>query len=61
MLDTTQTQETLKWLQAQIQHANSVIKESQQELNFGREAQYEGMREAYMQVLNWIHSRSDAA
>lgn len=61
MLDTQQTQETLKWLQSQIQHANFVIKESQQELNFGREAQYEGMREAYMQVMNWISSHSDAA
>ena len=60
-MDTQQTQETLNWIQAQIAHANGVIKEAQTELNFGREAQYEGMREAYMQVLNWIDRHKNLA
>ncbi len=61
MMNSEQTQETLKWLQSQIQHSSFVIKEAQTELNFGREAQYEGMREAYMQVLNWINTHKVVA
>jgi hypothetical protein len=49
-----QLRETLRWLQMQIDHASDVIKESRVNQNFGREAQYEGMREAYTQVLKWI-------
>ncbi len=56
-----QLQETLRWLQSQIQHSNFAIKEAQNELNFGREAQHEGMREAYMQVLNWMTSHGSLA
>ena len=47
-------QEMVRWLQMQIDHAKEVINESRKEGNFGREAQYEGVREAYMQCLSQI-------
>ncbi len=46
--------EMVSWLQMQIDHSKEVINESHNEGNFGREAQYEGMREAYMQCLSQI-------
>ena len=47
-------QEMINWLQMQIDHSKEIINQSQQVGNFGREAQYEGMREAYMQCLNQL-------
>lgn len=47
---------TLKWLQSQIDHASHVIRDSQENQNFGRTAQYEGMREAYLQCFNWLNT-----
>lgn len=46
--------ELLRWLQMQINHSKEVIRKAHEEKNFGREAQYEGMREAYMQCLNQL-------
>jgi hypothetical protein len=49
-----QIESFVNWLQSQISHSKDTINESQQACNFGREAMYEGMRDAYMQCLNWF-------
>ena len=53
-LSTEQIMDFVKWLNSQIDHSNNLKKQSQQECNFGREAMAEGMRDAYMQCLNWF-------
>lgn len=45
-------QEILKWLNDQIEYANEAIHESHQSHNYGRESQYEGIRDAFMRCLN---------
>jgi hypothetical protein len=40
------------WLNGQIQHLNSSINDAHDVKNFGREAQFEGMRDAFMRCLN---------
>lgn len=47
--------EMLHWLQMQIDHSKEVIRKSHDEKNFGREAQYEGMHEAYMQCMSQLN------
>ncbi len=42
----------ITWLNKQIDNANHVIRESQENSNFGREAKYEGVREAFLECLN---------
>ena len=49
-----QIMEFVKWLNNQIDHSTRLKKKSQTECNFGREAMAEGMRDAYMQCLNWF-------
>ena len=40
------------WLNGQVEHLSSAINEAQDGKNFGREAQFEGMRDAFMRCLN---------
>lgn len=40
------------WLNNQVEHLNSSINHAHQDKNFGREAQYEGMRDAFIRCLN---------
>ncbi len=47
-----QIQEVLKWLNDQIEYANESIHEAHQSRNYGRESQYEGVRDAFMRCLN---------
>ncbi|HVA99023.1 MAG TPA: hypothetical protein VNG53_09015 [Bacteroidia bacterium] len=47
-------QELIRWLNDQINHANGVIEESQRNHNYGRESQYEGIRDAFMRCLNKV-------
>jgi len=53
-MNTEQLHEMVSWLQMQIEHSKEVINDARSNFNFGREAQYEGMREAYMQCLNML-------
>jgi len=49
-----QLMELKKWLQGQIQAANKVIYDAHDTHNYGREALYEGMRDAFMRCLNQL-------
>ncbi|MBI4930112.1 MAG: hypothetical protein HY841_05065 [Bacteroidetes bacterium] len=40
------------WLNGQVEHLSSAINEAHDDSNFGREAQFEGMRDAFMRCLN---------
>ena len=44
--------EVIKWLRDQITYANEAINEAHEKHNFGRESQYEGVRDALMRCLN---------
>jgi hypothetical protein len=50
-----QLQEMIIWLNAQIEHSSTVINDSKKSSNFGREAQYEGMRDAFIRCLNMLN------
>lgn len=44
--------EFLNWLNTQVEHLSGAINEAHDGKNFGREAQCEGMRDAFMRCLN---------
>lgn len=50
-MDTDQLQNMINWLNLQIGHLNKAIKEAHQANNYGRELQYEGMRDAFIIFL----------
>lgn len=45
-------QEFVAWIKGQVEHLNGAINTAQQDRNFGREAQYQGMRDAFIRCLN---------
>ena len=45
-------QEMVQWLNQQISHINEAINKARNENNYGRESQYEGMRDAFIRCLN---------
>lgn len=47
-----QLQHMLNWLKDQIEYANEAIQEAHAAHNYGRESQYEGIRDAFMRCLN---------
>jgi hypothetical protein len=51
-----QLQEMVQWLNQQIAHINTAINEAHKECNYGRESQYEGMRDAFMRCLNKLNT-----
>jgi hypothetical protein len=51
-----QLQEMVQWLNQQIAHINNSINEAHTECNYGRESQYEGMRDAFMRCLNKLNT-----
>lgn len=55
-MNSEQIQEMVHWLNQQITHANDVINEAHLTNNYGRENQYEGMRDAFMRCLNKINN-----
>ena len=55
-MDKDQLQLLIRWLNAQINHTNKTITEAHDANNFGRETQYEGMRDAFMRCLNKLNS-----
>ncbi len=50
--------EMLKWLNDQIEYANESIHEAHTTRNYGRESQYEGVRDAFMRCLNKLKQGS---
>jgi hypothetical protein len=42
----------VNWLNGQLVHLTTAINEAHEERNFGREAQYQGMRDAFVRCLN---------
>lgn len=42
----------VSWLSSQVEHLNSTINDAHEKQNLGREAQCEGMRDAFMRCLN---------
>lgn len=42
----------VNWLHGQVEHLSNAINDAHAGKNFGREAQYEGMRDAFMRCLN---------
>ena len=40
------------WLNSQVEHLTMEIHDAHDVRNFGREAQFEGMRDAFMRCLN---------
>ncbi|MEO6884225.1 MAG: hypothetical protein ABI199_09400 [Bacteroidia bacterium] len=57
-MNSEKLQELIRWLNVQIHHANEVIEESQRNRNYGRESQYEGIRDAFMRCLNKLGGES---
>ncbi len=42
----------VNWLNGQVEHLSGAINDAHEGKNYGREAQYEGMRDAFMRCLN---------
>lgn len=57
LMDQEQLQQLLSWLNEQIRQSKRVMSEAQQTHNYGREAMYEGMKEAYERCLGHISTR----
>lgn len=55
-MNTEQLQNLIRWINDQIKHANETINESRKVQNYGREIQYEGVRDALMRCLNKLTS-----
>ena len=51
-MNTQKLNDFVSWLSGQVEHLSSAITEAQDSKNFGREAQFEGMRDAFMRCLN---------
>lgn len=51
-----QLQEVVTWLNQQITHVNESILEAHRTNNWGRETQYEGMRDAFLRCLNKLNN-----
>lgn len=47
-----QLRDFVSWLNNQVEHLTCAINDAHDGKNFGREAQYEGMRDAFMRCLN---------
>ena len=44
------------WINMKLKFINAIIKQAQQSHNYGKEIQYAGMREAYLEFLQKINS-----
>jgi len=51
-----QIQQMVQWLNQQIIHSNESINEAHQTNNYGRESQFEGMRDAFMRCLKKLNN-----
>ena len=57
-MEKKQLQELINWLTIQINYTGKVINESHDVSNIGREVQYEGMRNAFMECLNKLSGKA---
>jgi len=55
-MNTEQIQQMVQWLNQQIVHSNESINEAHHTNNYGRESQFEGMRDAFMRCLNKLNN-----
>lgn len=53
-----QVHELLSWINSQLTHINKVINESHEKSNFGREAMFEGKRDAYLELMRKLKSET---
>ena len=44
--------EVVTWIKKQVEHLTVAINSAHEDMNYGREAQYEGMRDAFIRCLN---------
>jgi hypothetical protein len=49
-------QEMSDWINMKLKFINAIIKQAQLSHNYGKEIQYAGMREAYLEFLQKINS-----
>jgi|GEM_PF-1431410 len=54
-----QFQHMITWLNQQIIRLNESINEARQTNNYGRETQYEGMRDAFIKFLNKLKNTDE--
>ncbi len=54
-----QLQQLIKWLNIQIVRLTESIQEAHQTNNYGRELQYQGMRDAFQKFLNKFNNAND--
>ena len=57
-MSSEQIQTIIRWLNDQINLTNSRISEAHRTNNFGKETQFEGMRDAFMRCLNKLNNAS---
>lgn len=55
-MSTEKIQNMVSWLNEQIKYANETIKESKRTCNYGRETQYEGVRDAFIRCLKKLNA-----
>jgi len=44
-------QDLISWLQRQVEFSSEIINQARETQNYGKETQYEGMREAYLKCI----------
>lgn len=52
MQDKKAIEELSDWIQVKLKFIDSIIREAKSSCNYGKEIQYVGMREAYVEFLN---------
>lgn len=57
-MNTEQLHELLNWMNNQLNHINRVINESHEKNNYGREALFEGKRDAYLELMRKINHQA---
>jgi hypothetical protein len=49
--------EIVVWLRGQVRHLSAAIARAKESKNYGREAQYQGMRDAFVRCLNRLSNQ----
>ncbi len=49
-----QLDELNKWLDLKLEFVNTIIKEAKTSKNYGKETQYQGMKDAYIECINQL-------
>ena len=56
-----QVEELTDWINIKLRFIDAIIKEARLSRNYGKETQYRGMREAYLEFLNKLGSEQQLA